>query len=590
MSSQNLPPSDQPQNTTAPEARKKEKKREKPSQSQASRAAKATAQQRTSPQRSQEKTEQRINKVLAAAGLGSRRQVDELIEQGRVEINGKAITQVGTKVDPNRDSITVDGELLKKHRPVYFALNKPEGVLCTNRDPQGRPRVIDFVPNQSRLFPVGRLDASSTGLILLTNDGELAQRLAHPKHGISKRYAVVVAGQVEVDDLKRLQRGIYIAEGKTKVDQAKLKKVRKASSELEITLSEGKNREIRRVLARLGHKVLSLQRIAIGPLKLADLPEGAYRPLSNQEVTGLYEAVDEIRKARKAERKARKKLLAESGISTLDEVENDPEPSTFKPTKKKPSLQNAKLKKRPNQNFDNNVIDDEEDEDDDDNLDAQSILIRDSADPEAYDEAMDEFLMPPKKRFGSVIGQESFEDEDRVADATYTGFTNDDHEDDFEDDFESFEDEDDFEEEPQTRNKFSSNKKPQRSPKGRAEKTSNTKRGRPARNNTGASQDSKPKNYSDRPQRRSSMRGNRNDSDGLNPATEISSPYKNSSSRTSTGSRQGSSTRQSTGRKGFKSSPKKGTKKSAGRRGRSNNGPTARSNKPSSSKPKRGKR
>jgi len=589
MSSQNLPPSDQPQNTPAPEARKKEKKREKPSQSQASRAAKATAQQRTSPQRSQEKTEQRINKVLAAAGLGSRRQVDELIEQGRVEINGKAITQVGTKVDPNRDSITVDGELLKKHRPVYFALNKPEGVLCTNRDPQGRPRVIDFVPNQSRLFPVGRLDASSTGLILLTNDGELAQRLAHPKHGISKRYAVVVAGQVEVDDLKRLQRGIYIAEGKTKVDQAKLKKVRKASSELEITLSEGKNREIRRVLARLGHKVLSLQRIAIGPLKLADLPEGAYRPLSNQEVTGLYEAVDEIRKARKAERKARKKLLAESGISTPDEVDNASEPSSSKPTKKKPSLQNAKLKKRPNQDFDIDAIDDEDDEEDD-NLDAQSILIRDSADPEAYDEAMDEFLMPPKKRFGSVIGQESFEDEDRVADATYTGFTNDDDEDDFDDDFESFEDEDDFEEEPQTRNKFSANKKPQRSPKGRAEKTSNTKRGRPPRNNTGASQDSKPRNYSDRPQRRSTMRGNRSDSDGLNPTPETSRPYKSSSSRTSTGSRQGAGPRQSTGRKGFKSSPKKGTKKSAGRRGRSNNGPTARSNKPSSSKPKRGKR
>ena len=590
MSSQNLPPSDQPQNTPAPEARKKEKKREKPSQSQASRAAKATAQQRTSPQRAQEKTEQRINKVLAAAGLGSRRQVDELIEQGRVEINGKAITQVGTKVDPNRDSITVDGELLKKHRPVYFALNKPEGVLCTNRDPQGRPRVIDFVPNQCRLFPVGRLDASSTGLILLTNDGELAQRLAHPKHGISKRYAVVVAGQVEVDDLKRLQRGIYIAEGKTKVDQAKLKKVRKASSELEITLSEGKNREIRRVLARLGHKVLSLQRIAIGPLKLADLPEGAYRPLSNQEVTGLYEAVDEIRKARKAERKARKKLLAESGISTLDEVNNASDPSSSKPTKKKPSLQNAKLKKRPNQDFDIDAIDDEDDDDDDDNLDAQSILIRDSADPEAYDEAMDEFLLPPKKRFGSVIGQESFEDEDRVADATYTGFANNDDEDDFDDDFESFEDDDDFEEEPQTRNKFSSNKKPQRSPKGRAEKTSNTKRGRPARNNTGASQDSKPRNYSDRPQRRSTMRGNRSDSDGLNPTPETSRPYKSSSSRTSTGSRQGAGPRQSTGRKGFKSSPKKGTKKSAGRRGRSNNGPTARSNKPSSSKPKRGKR
>ena len=570
MSSQNLPPSDQPQSNPTPEPRKKEKKREKPSQSQASRAAKAIAQQRKSPQkssplnssqpRSQEKIEQRINKVLAAAGLGSRRQVDELIEQGRVEINGKAITQVGTKVDPNRDAITVDGELLKKHRPVYFALNKPEGVLCTNRDPQGRPRVIDFVPNQNRLFPVGRLDASSTGLILLTNDGELAQRLAHPKHGISKRYAVVVAGQVEVDDLKRLQRGIYIAEGKTKVDQAKLKKVRKASSELEITLSEGKNREIRRVLARLGHKVLSLQRIAIGPLKLADLPEGAYRPLSNQEVTGLYDAVDEIRKARKAERKARKKLLAQSGISTPDDDDTLPEPSKVKPTKKKPTLQNAKLNKRPTQDDDNDVLDDDFDDDFDDgdeNLDAQSILIRDSADPEAYDEAMDEFLMPPKKRFGSVIGQESFEDEDRVADATYTGFSNDDDDDDdFDDEFEPFEDE----------------------------------------------QDPKSKNDSDRKPRRNTMRSNRNRSDGRNPNTENARPYRNKTGKSnntgkSNSTRKSSSTRrdsagprQNTSRKGFKSNPQKGTKKSAGRRGRTNNNPSASNNKPSNPRPKRGKR
>ncbi|MFN5104754.1 MAG: pseudouridine synthase, partial [Planctomycetota bacterium] len=155
---------------------------------------------------------QRINKVLAAAGLGSRRQVDELIEQGRVEIDGQVVTQVGVKVDLANATIVVDGEELKQHRPVYCALHKPEGVLCTNRDPQGRPRVIDFVPNQHRLFPVGRLDASSTGLILLTNDGELAQQLAHPKHEIPKRYAVVVVGQVELDALKRLERGIYLAE------------------------------------------------------------------------------------------------------------------------------------------------------------------------------------------------------------------------------------------------------------------------------------------------------------------------------------------------------------------------------------------
>ena len=417
------------------------KKREKPSQSKASRAAKPKQVVRD------QKTEHRINKVLAAAGLGSRRQVDELIEQGRVEIDGKVITQVGTKVDPATARITVDGELLKKHRPVYFALNKPEGVLCTNRDPQGRPRVIDFVPNQSRLFPVGRLDASSTGLILLTNDGELAQRLAHPKHGIPKRYAVVVAGQVEVDALKRLQRGIYIAEGKTKVDHAKLKKVRKGSSELEITLSEGKNREIRRVLARLGHKVVSLQRIAIGPLKLSDLPDGAYRPLSNQEVAGLYEAVDEIRRARKAERKARKKLQSQSGDAPVREEFDEEEIITPANKAKRPGKPLSKPK--PSSRTGSSMSDDFEDDEDDfgaeDNAPSDSILIRDSADPEAYDEAMEDFLSP-KKRFGSVIGLEEFEEEDRVADATYVGFAGDDEED-FDDEYESDFDDEDFEEE-----------------------------------------------------------------------------------------------------------------------------------------------
>jgi 23S rRNA pseudouridine2605 synthase len=200
---------------------------------------------------------QRINKVLAAAGLGSRRQVDELIEQGRVEIDGQVVTQVGVKVDLANATIVVDGEELKQHRPVYFALHKPEGVLCTNRDPQGRPRVIDFVPNQHRLFPVGRLDASSTGLILLTNDGELAQQLAHPKHEIPKRYAVVVVGQVELDALKRLERGIYLAEGKAQVDQAKLKKVRKSSTEIEITLA--RTVMARRIAATFGYSGLIVE-------------------------------------------------------------------------------------------------------------------------------------------------------------------------------------------------------------------------------------------------------------------------------------------------------------------------------------------
>lgn len=371
---------------------------------------------------------QRINKVLAAAGLGSRRHVDELIEQGRVEIDGKVVTQVGIKVDMSTASISVDGELLKQYRPVYFAVHKPEGVLCTNRDPQGRLRVIDFVPNQFRLFPVGRLDAFSTGLIILTNDGELAQQLTHPKHEIPKRYSVIVAGQVELEALKRLERGIYLAEGKAQVDHAKLKKVRKSSTEIEITLSEGKNREIRRVLARLGHKVVSLKRIAIGPLKLSDLPEGAYRPLSNHEVQGLYQAVEEIRRERKAARKARKKLASASHES--DSAEQDSprsrSPMANAPQANKPqgNLPDRKSTKAPKErsretlpSLAQNPFATEEDFDDDDRIDDQSqpdlgqteplILVRDlgPSRPSRKDSDEDFFFMP-RRPAGTVIGQE----------------------------------------------------------------------------------------------------------------------------------------------------------------------------------------
>ena len=363
------------------------------------------------PQEKPQPELQRINKVLAAAGLGSRRQVDELIEQGRVEIDGQVVTQVGVKVDLATATISVDGEELKQHRPVYFALHKPEGVLCTNRDPQGRPRVIDFVPNQHRLFPVGRLDASSTGLILLTNDGELAQQLAHPKHEIPKRYAVVVVGQVELDALKRLERGIYLAEGKAQVDQAKLKKVRKSSTELEITLSEGKNREIRRVLARLGHKVVSLKRIAIGTLRLGDLPEGAYRPLSNHEVQGLYQAVDDIRRERKAARKARKKLLASEEVSSgNDDAPGKPAKGPkAKPTSalRPPKKSGKPWEKLPG--MDQNPYATEEDLDDPsiDQQDDEMILVRDHGPlGPSIEDSDEEYFFMPRKPAGSIIGQE----------------------------------------------------------------------------------------------------------------------------------------------------------------------------------------
>ena len=205
---------------------------------------------------------QRLNKVLAAAGLGARRQVEELIEQGRVEVDGDVCTEFGKKVDPATQKIVVDGVSLKKQRPVYFAVNKPAGVLCTNRDPEGRARVVDLVPGSARLFPIGRLDRSSLGLIILTNDGELSQRLAHPKYSVPKSYFVVVQGQISAEELARLRRGIYLAEGVARVEGAKIRKVRKGCTEIDITLTEGLNREIRLLLTRLVPKRVVLRRIA----------------------------------------------------------------------------------------------------------------------------------------------------------------------------------------------------------------------------------------------------------------------------------------------------------------------------------------
>ncbi len=234
----------------------------------------------------------RVQRLLASAGFGSRRQCEELIEAGRVEIDGQIITQLGTTVDPSTQKVKVDGVVLRKQKLVYFAVNKPVGFVTTNRDPHGRPRVIDLVPPDERVFPVGRLDRSSEGLILLTNDGELAQKLTHPKFGIRKVYRVTVAGKVDGETMKKMRQGIYIAEGFVKVEGAKVLKSRGRATEMEIVLREGKNREIRRILARLGHKVQQLRRIAVGPLKLGDVPAGAYRAVTPQEVDKLWAATE----------------------------------------------------------------------------------------------------------------------------------------------------------------------------------------------------------------------------------------------------------------------------------------------------------
>lgn len=235
---------------------------------------------------------QRLQRFLASAGFGSRRQCEELIEAGRVDVDGKVITKLGSTVDSSNQKVRVDGVLLKKQKTVYFAVNKPVGVVTTNRDPKGRPRVVDLVPPDERVFPVGRLDRNSEGLILLTNDGELAQRLTHPRFGVRKVYRVTVAGKVESETMRAMRKGIYISDGFVQVEGAKLLKSRSRSTEMEIVLREGKNREIRRILARLGHKVQSLRRIAVGPLRLGEVPPGAYRVVTSQEVEKLWAATE----------------------------------------------------------------------------------------------------------------------------------------------------------------------------------------------------------------------------------------------------------------------------------------------------------
>jgi len=231
----------------------------------------------------------RLQKVLAAAGFGSRRECEELITSGRVEIDHQTVTELGVRVNPMTQEIRVDGELLKKTRPIYVALYKPKGYVCTNDDPEHRPRAVDLIPEKmGRLFSIGRLDLESEGLLLMTNDGALSERLTHPKYEVPKRYRVQVAGLVEPSIIAQLKKGVYFAEGHAKASNVKIKGTHKNSSILEIELKEGKNREIRRLLARLGHKVMALQRVAVGSIPLGKLLPGEYRTLSTAEVDSLY--------------------------------------------------------------------------------------------------------------------------------------------------------------------------------------------------------------------------------------------------------------------------------------------------------------
>ena len=209
------------------------------------------------------KAMERLNKFLAHAGVGSRRHCDDLILRGRVAVDGQVVRELGTKIDPGRQQVAVDGQPLRTERLVHWLVNKPRGYLCTNDDPAGRPRAVDLVPHVSqRVYTVGRLDEESEGLLLLTNDGDLAHRLMHPRFGVEKTYHVQVAGLPQREDLQQLLKGVWLSDGHVRARRVKRLKTQGESAWLEVVLSEGKNREVRRMLARLGHKVMRLRRIA----------------------------------------------------------------------------------------------------------------------------------------------------------------------------------------------------------------------------------------------------------------------------------------------------------------------------------------
>jgi 23S rRNA pseudouridine2605 synthase len=234
---------------------------------------------------------ERLNKLLAHAGIGSRRHCDDLISAGRVSVDGRIVRELGLRVDEALGRVCVDDVPVKLERHVYWLVHKPRGYLCTNHDPGRRPLVLDLVPHvEQRVYTVGRLDEASEGLLLLTNDGDLAFRLMHPRFGVEKSYLVQVAGFPTRDELKRLLQGVFLAEGRVKARQVKRLKTQGESTWLRIVLNEGKNREVRRMLARLGHKVLRLRRIALGPVLLGDLGKGKSRRLTRGELEALKQA------------------------------------------------------------------------------------------------------------------------------------------------------------------------------------------------------------------------------------------------------------------------------------------------------------
>jgi pseudouridine synthase len=234
----------------------------------------------------------RLNKILARAGLTSRRGADRLILDGRVRVNGRVTRELGSLADPDADVIEVDGaRLAAAEAPRYFLLHKPAGYVTTLSDPQGRPVVTDLVRVPERVYPVGRLDADVEGALLLTNDGALTHRLLHPRYGLPRVYDAEVAGHVSQGDLARWRAGVALDDGPARPLAVQIGATGRERSRVTLTFAEGRKHEVKRYCDALGHRVLWLRRVAFGPIELGDLQTGQFRPLTAREVRALRAAV-----------------------------------------------------------------------------------------------------------------------------------------------------------------------------------------------------------------------------------------------------------------------------------------------------------
>jgi pseudouridine synthase len=237
--------------------------------------------------------QERIQKILAKAGIASRREAERMVLEGRVSVNGRVIDTLGLRADPQEDAIKVDGKILTRFEPkITLLLNKPRGYLATVKDPQGRPTVMDLLKHLKwRIYPVGRLDLDAEGLLLLTNDGGLANRLAHPKFSIPRTYLVKVGGVPEEKELARLRRGVMLEDGRARVVSCFIFRQKEKNSWIRVVVAEGRNRLVKRIFSAIGHPVLKLKRVQFGPIQLGNLPFGHFRYLTPEETAKLKKLV-----------------------------------------------------------------------------------------------------------------------------------------------------------------------------------------------------------------------------------------------------------------------------------------------------------